>query len=41
MSIAFFSFGLDFVVNYSLRRRVVGLDWGSWLGVAHLSEYLL
>ncbi len=32
--------GLDFIVNYSLRRCVIGLDWGARLRMTHFGEYL-
>jgi hypothetical protein len=32
--------GLNLIVNYSLRRCVIGLDWGAWLRMAHFGEYL-
>jgi hypothetical protein len=35
----FCSFGLDFVVYYSLRHQVVVLDRSSWLWMTHFREY--
>jgi hypothetical protein len=36
----FGAFWLNCIVDYPFCRGVVGLDWGSWLLMAHLCEYL-
>jgi hypothetical protein len=34
------AFWLNFIIDYSLCCRVVGLDWGAWLWMPHFLEYL-
>jgi hypothetical protein len=37
----FGAFWLNFLVHHPFCRGVVGLDWGSWLLMTHLGEYLM